>query len=137
MLELEKKNQEAIDKKTAQITKLLEDENNNHHEIERLTSEVEKHSKDMEDLSNSSGKMKKLNTFLFKVQSKLSSCQKEHQFFADNHVCPTCTKDLSEDFRLNKIAEGEGELNHLQTGLEDLLDAIAKEEERENEFTRL
>ena len=68
MLELEKKNQEAIDKKTAQITKLLEDENNNHHEIERLTSEVEKHSKDMEELSNSSGKLKKLNTFLFKIQ---------------------------------------------------------------------
>ena len=137
MLELEKKNQEAIDKKTAQITKLLEDENNNHHEIERLTSEVEKHSKDMEDLSNSSGKLKKLNTFLFKIQSKLTSCQKEHKFFTDNHVCPTCTQDLSEDFRLNKIEEGEGELNNLQTGIQDLFDAISKEEERENEFTRL
>jgi len=137
MLELEKKNQEAITKKEEQIAQLLEDENTNHHEVERLTVEIQNHSKDMEELSNSSGKLKKLNTFLFKVQSKLSSCQKEHSFFADNHVCPTCTQDLSEDFRLNKIAEGEGELNHLQTGLEDLLDAIAKEEERENEFTRL
>ena len=91
----------------------------------------------MEALSNSSSKLKKLNTFLFKIQSKLSSCQKEHAFFAENHVCPTCTQDLSEDFRQSKIAEGEGELNNLQTGIEDLLDAIAKEEERENEFARL
>jgi len=137
MLELEKKTKEEIDRKQHKISELLENENNNHQEIARLTSEVEKHSKDMEDLSTSSGKLKKLNTFLFKIQSKLSSCQKEHDFFTDNHVCPTCTQDLSEEFRQSKIAEGEGELNNLQTGIEDLLDAISKEEERENEFTRL
>jgi DNA repair exonuclease SbcCD ATPase subunit len=137
MLELEKKTKEEITRKKNKITELLEDENNQHQEIARLTSEVEKHSKEMEDLSNSSSKLKKLNTFLFKIQSKLSSCQKEHSFFADNHVCPICTQDLSEEFRLSKISEGENELNNLQVGLEDLLDAISKEEERENEFSRL
>ena len=137
MFELEKKTKEEITRKENKIAELLEDENTQHHEIERLTSEVEKHSKEMEALSNSSSKLKKMNTFLFKIQSKLSSCQKEHAFFTDNHVCPTCTQDLSEEFRQTKIAEGEGELNNLQTGIEDLLDAIAKEEERENEFARL
>jgi len=137
MLELEKKNKEEIVRKENKITELLQNENTNHQEVARLTSEVKKHSKEMEEMSNSSTKLKKLNTFLFKIQSKLSSCQKEHAFFADNHVCPTCTQDLSEEFRQTKIAEGEGELTNLQTGLEDLLDAISKEEERENEFTRL
>ncbi len=137
MLDLEKKTKEEITRKENKIAELLQDENSQHEEIARLTSEVEKHSKDMEELSTSSGKLKKLNKFLFKIQSKLSSCQKEHSFFTDNHVCPTCTQDLSEEFRQSKIAEGEGELNNLQTGLEDLLDAISKEEERENEFTRL
>ena len=137
MFELEKKTKEEITRKENKISELLADENNQHQEIARLTSEVEKHSKDMEDLSSSSGKLKKLNTFLFKIQSKLNSCQKEHSFFADNHVCPTCTQDLSEEFRQSKIAEGESELNNLQLGLEDLLDAISKEEVRENEFSRL
>ena len=137
MLELEKKTKEEIVRKENKIAELLQNENNQHEEVARLTSEVEKHSKEMEELSTSSGKLKKLNTFLFKIQSKLSSCQKEHDFFTDNHVCPTCTQDLSEEFRQSKIAEGEGELNNLQTGIEDLLDAISKEEERENEFTRL
>jgi len=137
MLELQKKTKEEVVRKQNNIVHLLEDENNNHHEIERLTTEIKKHSNEMEKLSNSSSKLKKLNTFLFKIQSKLLVCQKEHQFFSENHVCPTCTQDLSHNFRMNKISEGQGELNHLQTGLEDLLDAIAKEEERENEFVRL
>ena len=137
MLELEKKNKEEITRKENKITELLQNENENHQEVARLNEEVLKHSKEMEEVSNSAKKLKKLNTFLFKIQSKLSSCQKEHSFFTDNHVCPTCTQDLSEDFRQEKIAEGEGELTNLQTGLEDLLDAISKEEERENEFTRL
>ena len=137
MLELEKKTKEEITRKENKIAQLLQDENNQHEEVARLTSEVEKRSKDMEDLSSSSGKLKKLNTFLLKIQSKLSSCQKEHSFFTDNHVCPTCTQELDEDFRQTKIAEGEGELANLQIGLYDLKDAIAKEEERENEFTRL
>jgi DNA repair exonuclease SbcCD ATPase subunit len=128
MFELEKKTKEEITRKENKIAELLEDENTQHHEIERLTSEVEKHSIEMEALSNSSSKLKKMNTFLFKIQSKLSSCQKEHSFFTDNHVCPTCTQDLSEEFRQSKIAEGEGELNNLQTGIQDLLDAISKEE---------
>ena len=137
MFELEKKTKEEITRKENKITELLQNENNQHTEIARLTSEVERYSKEMEELSNSTTKLKKLNTFLFKIQSKLSSCQKEHDFFTGNHVCPTCTQDLSEEFRQTKIAEGEGELNNLQTGIEDLLDTISKEEERENEFSRL
>jgi len=137
MLELEKKNKEEITRKENKITELLQNENENHQEVARLNEEVLKHSKEMEEVSNSATKLKKLNTFLFKIQSKLSSCQKEHDFFTGNHVCPTCTQELDEDFRQTKIAEGEGELTNLQTGIEDLLDAISKEEERENEFTRL
>ena len=137
MLELEKKTKEEITRKESKISELLQSENKNHQEIARLSSEVQKHSEEMETLSSCTTKLKKLNTFLFKIQSKLNSCQKEHSFFTDNHVCPTCTQELSEEFRQEKITEGEGELNNLQTGLQDLQDAISKEEERENEFTRL
>ena len=137
MLELEKKNKEEITRKENKISELLQNENKNHQEVARLSEEVGKHSEEMQELSNCTTKLKKLNTFLFKIQSKLNSCQKEHSFFTDNHVCPTCTQDLSEEFRQEKIAEGEGELTNLQTGLDDLMDAISKEEERENEFTRL
>ena len=137
MLELEKKTKEEITRKENKISELLLDENNSHNEIARLTSEVQKHSEEMKDVSNSTTKLKKLNTFLLKIQSKLNNCQKEHDFFADNHVCPTCTQELDEDFRQEKIDEGAVQLNKMNTGVEDLLVEIAKEEERENKFTKL
>jgi len=137
MLELEKKNKEEITRKENKIAELLTNENEFHLEIARLTEEVQKHSEEMKEVSNSTSKLKKLNTFLLKIQSKLNNCKKEHDFFADNHVCPTCTQELDEDFRQEKINEGASELNKMNTGVEDLLLEIAKEEEREHKFTKL
>ena len=137
MLELEKKTKEEITRKENKITELLTNENEYHNEVARLTSEVEKHSEEMKEVSNSKAKLKKLNTFLFKIHSKLKNCQKEHDFFSDNHVCPTCTQELDEDFRQEKINQGASELNKMNTGVEELLAEIEKEEERENKFSEL
>tara|TARA_B100000073_G_scaffold266817_1_gene226437 strand:+ start:494 stop:2224 length:1731 start_codon:yes stop_codon:yes gene_type:complete len=137
MLELEKKTKEEITRKENKISELLQNENEFHNEIARLSSEVQKHSEDMKEVANSTTKLKKLNTFLLKIQSKLNNCKKEHDFFADNHVCPTCTQELDEDFRQEKINEGADQLNKMNTGVEDLLLEIAKEEEREHKFTKL
>ena len=137
MLELENKTKEEIVRKENKISELLQNENESHQEIARLSSEVEKHSEDMKDLSTCTTKLKKLNTFLFKIHSKIKSCQKEHDFFSDNHVCPTCTQELDEDFRQEKINQGASELNKMNTGVEELLAEIAKEEEREKAFTKL
>ena len=137
MFEMEKKNKEEVDKKKEKIKELQEDEDKHTEEINNLTEDVEKLSKEMEELSNSKIKLKKLNEFLTKIKTKLSSCEKEHGFFKDNHVCPTCTQELSEEFREGKIKEGESELDNLQTGLDDLNNAIENEEKRETEFVRL
>ena len=137
MLELEKKTKEEITRKENKISELLENENEYHNEVARLTSEVQKHSEEMQEVSNSTSKLKKLNTFLFKIHSKLKTCQQEHDFFEKNHVCPTCTQDLDEDFRQSKISEGASKLNKMNTGVEDLLLEIEKEEERQHKFTKL
>ena len=137
MLELEKKTKEEITRKENKITELLTNENEYHNEVARLTSEVEKHSEEMKEVSNSKAKLKKLNTFLFKIHSKLKNCQKEHDFFSDNHVCPTCTQELDEDFRQEKINQGASELNKMNTGVEELLAEIEKEEKREEKFNKL
>ena len=137
MFDMEKRNKEEVDKKSEKIACLMEDETMNNVEIERLTKEVEELSVQMKELSNSKTKLKKLNKFLTKIQTKLSAAKKEHGFFKDNHVCPTCTQVLTEEFRESKIKEGEDELNNLNAGLDDLAVAIKKEEEREDEFTKL
>ena len=128
MLELEKKTKEEITRKENKIAELLGDENTQHQEIARLTSEVEKHSKEMEDVSSSTSKLKKLNTFLIKVQGKLKTCKKEHEFFEKNHVCPTCTQDLSEEFRDEKLESGKTKVEEMLVGYNDILSAIGEEE---------
>ena len=91
----------------------------------------------MEEYSKSSSKLKKLNTFLIRLNTKLSSCKKEHQFFEDNHVCPTCTQDLSDEFRSDKIEEGKTKLDEMNVGYEELQIAIKEEEERSEKFIEL
>lgn len=137
MLELEKKTKEEITRKENKIAELLEDENTQHQEIARLTSEVEKHSKEMEEVSSSTSKLKKLNTFLIKVQGKLETCKKEHEFFEKNHVCPTCTQDLSEEFRDEKLESGKTKVDEMLVGYNDIIAAIGEEEVKFNKFTEL
>jgi len=137
MLELEKKTKEEITRKENKIAELLGDENTQHQEIARLTSEVEKHSKEMEAVSTSTSKLKKLNTFLIKVQGKLKTCKKEHEFFEKNHVCPTCTQDLSEEFRDEKLESGKTKVDEMLVGYNDILSAIGEEEVKFNKFTEL
>jgi DNA repair exonuclease SbcCD ATPase subunit len=137
MLELEKKTKEEITRKENKIAELLGDENTQHQEIARLSSEVEKHSKEMEAVSTSTSKLKKLNTFLIKVQGKLKACKKEHEFFEKNHVCPTCTQDLSEEFRDEKLESGKTKVDEMLVGYNDILSAIGEEEVKFNKFTEL
>jgi DNA repair exonuclease SbcCD ATPase subunit len=137
MLELENKTKEEINRKENKISELLQNENEQHQEIARLNSEVQKHSEEMEELNNSSSKLKKLNTFLIKLQGKLQTCQKEHEFFEKNHVCPTCTQDLSDDFREEKLQSGKSKVDEMTLGYNDLLKAIGEEEKRHEQFSKL
>ena len=137
MLELENKTKEEINRKENKISELLQNENEQHQEIARLNSEVQKHSEEMEELNNSSSKLKKLNTFLIKLQGKLQTCLKEHEFFEKNHVCPTCTQDLSDDFREEKLQSGKSKVDEMTLGYNDLLKAIGEEEQRYEQFSKL
>jgi len=130
LLELDKKNKADISNKEEKIASLLEEENKQHVFIKETNNVIEQLNEQIAEYSTSSDKLKKLNTFLIKVSSKIQTCQKEHEFFEDNHVCPTCTQDLSEDFRLDKIASGKSKLDEMTLGYNELLAAIGEEERR-------
>ena len=137
MFDMEKRNKEEVDKKNEKKGCLMEDETMNTIEIEGLTKEVEEISSKMEDYSKSSIKLKKLNTILIKLNTKLKKCKKEHQFFEDNHVCPTCTQDLSDEFRHDMIENGKSKLEEMHGGYEELTTAIEAEEKRSEKFLDL
>ena len=137
MLELKKKTEAEIDKKKEKIKEFNIEEENSLENVRDLTEQVTSLSTEMEEYSKSSSKLKKLNTFLIKLNQKLQTCKKEHEFFEDNHVCPTCTQDLSDEFRADKIEEGKTKLDEMNVGYEELQTAIRDEEKRNEKFVEL
>jgi DNA repair exonuclease SbcCD ATPase subunit len=102
-----------------------------------LEEDIRKHTKEQEKLINSSDKLVKLNNLKGKLSQKVSAITKEHKFFTENTVCPTCTQDIEESFRLNKIEDVQNTAKELKTGYEELENAIKFEQERERQFTTL
>jgi len=93
--------------------------------------------KELESLSNSKDKLKKLTSIKGKLSQKVSSITEERNFFAENTVCPTCTQTIEDEFRLNRISEAEQKVKELQSGYEELEQAICNEEIRENSFLEI
>ena len=54
-----------------------------------------------------------------------------------NHICPTCTQDLSDEFRDGMITSGQEKLDEMNVGYEELQSAIKDEEERNEKFVTL
>jgi len=137
MLALEKINKEEIDRKRTKIDEYKKSETEKNDSIESLTKEIFNLNKEMKDYQKSNSNLQKLNTYLIKLQSKLKSCKKDHKFFEKNHVCPTCTQQLSDEFRENKLEESQSEINKMDTGIEDLESAIVDEQNKLQKFTEL
>ena len=137
MLQLEKRTKEEIDKKKEKISEFKNTEIKGSEDVAILTEEICKLNKEMQEYSKSSEKLSKLNTYLIKMTHKLNTCKKEHEFFEKNHVCPTCTQDISKEFRDLKLSDGEGKVNDINVGCEELKSAIEDEEERNEKFVTL
>ncbi len=137
MMNLEKRDKEEIGRKKSKIVTYQQKEADNSTIIANLTQQIESLNKDMRDYQASSQKLGKLNTYLIKLTHKLNTCKKEHQFFENNHVCPTCTQDLSEEFRDEKLESGKTKVDEMLVGYNDILSAIGEEEVRFNKFTEM
>jgi DNA repair exonuclease SbcCD ATPase subunit len=82
-------------------------------------------------------KLRKLGNLKGKISQKVSTITKEHKFFTENTVCPTCTQPIDEEFRINRINDAQDKAKELQSGYKELEEAIKEEEERERQFNDL
>ncbi len=95
------------------------------------------YTKEQEEVVGAGDKLVKLNNLKGKISQKVSSITKEHKFFTENTVCPTCTQTIEEEFRLNRIADAQNKAKELQKGFQELEETIKLEQERERQFTVL
>ena len=135
--ELEDQGKNNIQEKNDKI-KVLNIEVDTHMEHNQiLESNISDITQEQQESIGASEKLVKLNNLRGKITQKVSTITKEHKFFTDNKVCPTCTQDIEEEFRVNRIADVQNKARELQKGFEDLEESIKTEQERERHFNQL
>jgi len=135
--ELENRGKKNIEEKELSIQKLLEEENILINENDNTSKELEISNSNLEVYVGATDKLRKLGNLKGKISNKVSTITKEHKFFTENTVCPTCTQSIEETFRINKITDAQNKARELQSGYKELEEAIKEEEERERQFIAL
>jgi DNA repair exonuclease SbcCD ATPase subunit len=102
-----------------------------------LDGYIQQYTKEQENVIGAGDKLVKLNNLKGKISQKVSAITKEHKFFNENTVCPTCTQTIEEEFRLNRITDAQNKAKELKEGYEELENTIKFEQERERQFNDL
>ena len=135
--ELENRGKQNIAGNKNKITKLMSEVDQYLQDNTKLQEDLENTTKQQEEVAGARQKLSKLNTLRGKISQKVSAITKEHKFFMENTVCPTCTQDIEESFRLNKIDDVQNTAKELKEGFNELESTIKFEQERERQFNNL
>ena len=132
--DLEETGKKNIEEKKQKVKVIVDNVDTLVKEIELHGDKLKEVEGKMEASSGADKKLKKLGTLRGKLQQKVSTITKEHKFFAENTVCPTCDQTIEESVRVNRINDAESKAKELQQGFVELEEAIRLEEEKENRF---
>tara|TARA_A200000113_G_scaffold60448_1_gene51738 strand:- start:638 stop:2368 length:1731 start_codon:yes stop_codon:yes gene_type:complete len=132
--QLSLKNDETINAKKTNIETLLKEEEECYSFVTKLNEESEIYCKELQDLSGASKKLKTLNNLKGKLQGKIQTYKKQHEFFVENDTCPTCSQPITEEIKKTQSGEIVGSTKELVLAVEELRCNIEDEEEREKKY---
>ena len=135
--ELENRGKENIQKKLYSISTLDKEVELFMRESAVLEEGIFEKQKEVEEYVGAGDKLKKFGTLKGKISQKVSTLTKEHKFFTENTVCPTCTQEIDDAFRINRINDAQNKAKELQSGYKELGEAIKEEEGRERQFNTI
>ena len=135
--ELENRGKENIQKKLYSISTLDKEVELFMRESAVLEEGIFEKQKEVEEYVGAGDKLRKFGTLKGKISQKVSTLTKEHKFFTENTVCPTCTQEIDDDFRINRINDAQNKAKELQSGYKELEEAIKEEEGRERQFNTI
>ena len=135
--ELENRGKQSIDENKIKIDNLMKEAEVFLRENSALEEDVFKFTKEQQIVTDAGDKLVKLNNLRGKLSQKVGTITKEHKFFSENTVCPTCGQDIEEDFRVNRISDAQDKAKELKKGYEELESTIKFEQERERQFNAL
>jgi len=135
--ELEHRGNSNINANKEKIANLDVEVGNHMDENIEISNKFQLLEKQLEEYVGATDKIRKLGNLKGKISQKISTITSDHKFFTENTVCPTCTQEIDDDFRINKINDAQNKAKELQSGYQELEEAIKEEEERERQFTSL
>ena len=135
--EIETRGKKDIQDKQEKINDLIKETDEYVNTNEELESEISELIKKQDEYTGASDKLLKLNTIKGKLTQRVSTLTKEHKFFSKNTVCPTCTQDIQETFRINKVNDAQSKAQELKSGFLELEETIKAEQQREQQFTEV
>ena len=135
--ELENRGNANIDANNQKIDKLDKEVDRYMKQNSTLEESIHGHTKEQESVTGAREKLSKLNNLRGKISQKVSTITKEHKFFTENTVCPTCQQDIEEEFRVNRISDAQNTAKELKEGFDELESTIKFEQQRERLFNSL
>lgn len=135
--EVERLKDKDIQDKKSKIVSIDTDINKITSQNEIIQNKINDNTKSLEELNFSEDKLKKFENLNIKLEQKISGIIDEHKFFKKNSVCPTCTQDIEEEFRLNKIVEIENKAKEIKRGQEELTKTIEEENQLKTKFLKI
>ena len=92
--------------------------------------DIEKLSEQVQPLKGEETKRTKLDDIHKRMSTKVKNIQKKIQFFAETNNCPTCSQEIDETIKKQKIAEHEEQQKEIYDGEDKLVDEVAKLDKR-------
>ena len=134
---IESKSKDDIKEREDKINLLLTLENERMNDNESQNNALVQLQNELKDYSDSTDKLREFGSIKGKLSQKITAIVKEHKFFSENKVCPTCNQDIEESFRVNRIEDSQNKAQELQEGFSKLQEAIKEEELRESHFKQI
>ena len=107
-------------------------------EMEKLTATIERtqeHEKNVIELaqqelkSNPQSKLKKLNDFVVKMQTKIERLNKDIEFFQNNEECPTCSQHIEKALANGVIGNCVAEKDKIEDGIDQMMEEMKTHED--------
>ena len=135
--ELENRGKDNIKSSKQKISNLDNEIEQYVNENNSLEKPLREYIREQDEITGYAEKLRKLVNLKGKISQKVSTISEEHKFFTENTVCPTCTQEIDNKFRINKIEDAQNKAKELQSGYQELEEAIKEEERRERQFNTL
>ena len=124
--EVEDLSNDQIEEKQDQIDEAQDQIDELNLEINELSEEIETLSEGLEEgLKKNNDKKQSLLHYKAEFNQKVSTLVKDSKFYEENDTCPTCSQDIGEDLRSEKLASAKTKASELQEALDNVAEQSA------------